>query len=87
MSKTKADVSRHFAQHYNGQKNIFTPRVMAYGFRGDLEWELSKGELMGNDLFGVTVLKNTGLRKMESQYDLSKAFLTELEATQYTETL
>jgi hypothetical protein len=85
--KTVADVSRHFHKHFNGQKNIFTDRVLGYGLaKNNLEWELSKGELFGEDLYGVTVLK-VEAGEIESQNDLSKAFRTELEATEYIATL
>lgn len=85
--KTIADVGRHFYKHFNGQRNFFTPTVLGYGFGGDhLEWELSKGEIFGGDIFGVTVIRFEQGRS-ESAHDKCKSFKTQLEATKYIETL
>jgi hypothetical protein len=79
----KAKVSRDFSRHFNGQKNIFTPKVIEYGVAKDcLEWELSFGEVLGDVLYGVTVIEVHG-NDIESVYDKSKAFRTEAEAREY----
>lgn len=59
-------------------KNFMTPHVLGYYQINNGAAELTTGDFMGNDMFGVTIVKDG-----EHQYDLSKCFDNKEEATEY----
>jgi hypothetical protein len=61
--------------------------TLDYGVgHGCFEWELSRGDILGDDIYGVTVIEVLGTI-INSVYDKSKAFRTETEAREYITTL
>lgn len=53
-------IKRIFKNTYNGAKNFITPEVIGYGKRNGYIYEISKGEFMKKDMFGLTVLTVDG---------------------------
>ena len=47
------------------EPNFMTPKVMEYGQRGRFVYELSRGDFMGRDLFGVTVVDSITWKEAE----------------------
>lgn len=69
-----------FNRVYKGQPNFLTPSIIERGQRGDLVWELSTGEGLGDDrLYGVTVIELPGTPRS----DLSTCFSSEEVARDY----
>ncbi len=53
-------IRQKFGQTYKGSKNFMTPDVVRYGKKGIYIYEISKGDWMGDDIFGLTVLTLEG---------------------------
>lgn len=66
-------------QAYNGAANLMTPDVRSYGWKNGHAYELSHGEFMDHDLFGVTVVREDG----EKMHDLCTSFSTQGAALDY----
>lgn len=88
MNSINAKAKDLFMQAYNGQTNIMTPDVLAYGFRGKgkFAYEISYGNFGGDNLYGVTVLvlRSTGYEKSP---DLSKCLFSRKDAEDYLRSL
>lgn len=61
-------------------KNIITPEIVRYGQQGDFVYELSRGEFLSDEIYGVTVVD---LRDKSHRDDLSKSFSNYKEANDY----
>ena len=73
-----------FNRTYNGNRNFMTPRVLGYGQKGGLLYELSEGGgIFGKALYGVTVITTHGQKAPE----LSQCFHSYREANDYAEAL
>jgi len=73
-----------FNKTYNGNRNFMTPRVLGYGQKGGLLYELSEGEgIFGKTIYGVTVITTHGKKAPE----LSQCFHSYQDANDYAETL
>jgi hypothetical protein len=61
-------------------KNFMTPDVVRFGQQGDYVYELSKGEFLGDEIYGVTVVD---LRTKSKRDDLSSSFQSYEQANDY----
>lgn len=73
---TPADI---FKRAFNGSPNVVTPTVLFYGRRGEQVYELSFGEMLKEQVFGVTVLDQDGTPR----HDLSTCFFIRQDAEAY----
>lgn len=62
--------------------NFITPDVIKYGQKGGILFELSKGDIMGQKVFGVTIVKNG-----HHNHELSQAFNSQEDAEFYIDHL
>ncbi len=80
---THADIRQIFEDVYKGSTNLMTPDVIGYGKKGRFIYELSEGRgIMGDNLYGVTVLTLTG-----EKTKLSKCFRLKAHAGGYASRL
>jgi hypothetical protein len=59
------EVKALFDKFYKGNKNIMTPDVLEYGTAGELIYEISSGEFLGKDLYGLTLLETNPLSRSQ----------------------
>jgi hypothetical protein len=59
------EVKALFNKFYKGKKNIMTPDALEYGTVGELTYEISSGEFLGMDLYGLTLLETNPLARSE----------------------
>lgn len=80
-----ADTAKRIAMKaFNGKLNPFTTEVLEYGFtpKGNV-FELSKNDVLGSELHGVSVVSTEGKRLLS----LGRSFGTEEEARKYVSTI
>lgn len=76
-----SNIRAAFDRAHNGNRNFMTPNVVCYGKRGQLLYELSRGEALasGSCLWGVSVIEADGAKRS----DLSRCFHDYDEANAY----
>lgn len=66
-------------KQYGTSKNFITPHVLGYGkINKNVAYELSKGDFMGKDMYGVSVASTKRIL-----YDKSKSFHSKQKAESY----
>ena len=65
------EIREEFRKHFKGKTNWMSPEVIRHGESGRYIYEISKGQFMGDDLFGITVL-------IEERAAFDKIDLTEI---------
>lgn len=58
---TQTDIRQVFSRRYKGDRNFMTPSVVRFGQHGVYIYELSKGDWMGSDIYGLTFIKTDDL--------------------------
>lgn len=86
------NIKNVFDVYYNGEKNVFTDKIMDYKkiqFGEEILFiELSKGEgLFGTLLYGVSFLVGNSKTHEVQKIDLQKAFTEEAEARNYAKSI
>lgn len=76
---TKTQARLMIQKLYGDSRNFVTPKVLRYGkINKNVAYELSKGNFMNKDMFGVSVVSSR--RKL---YDKSKSFFSKNQAESY----
>lgn len=77
-----------FNDLYKGVKNCMTPNIIKYGKINDtLAYELSSGKFMNKTMYGITVISVMIDGFHQPNHDLSKAFQSLRDATEYVKEL
>lgn len=75
-----------FKKVFGKSTNFMTPNVIRYGrISNNLVYELSWGNVLNGDMYGVTVIKNDSYDDYYTDY--SKALHSRTEAEEYIEEL
>ena len=56
--KTQTDVCQQFHKVFHGEPNFMTPVVLRREIAGNVGIELSTGDFLGDNIWGVTVLSD-----------------------------